>query len=86
MDTIHGRILTIIEKERLSISKFEKTIGAGTNVLSTALRRKSAISHVIIQNIVKNYPNYSISWLVLGEKESPKEQILNKVIEIIDGI
>ena len=85
MNTIHERILELIKTENISIAELERVIGVKSNSLSTALRRKSAISHEVLAKIVEKYPKYSLNWLVLGKNESPKEQMLSQITKLING-
>ncbi|MDA0779632.1 MAG: hypothetical protein O2810_02125 [Bacteroidetes bacterium] len=64
---IHGRIRQIIEEKDLSISKFERIIGAGQNAVSTCLRRHSSVSHEVLIGIAKNFPEYSLDWIFTGK-------------------
>ena len=82
---IHDRIKAIAENEGLSISKLEREIGVGANSLSTTLRRRSSVSHTVIQSLALKFPKYSISWLVLGMDESPKEQAFNQILKELEG-
>jgi transcriptional regulator with XRE-family HTH domain len=81
---IHDRIKIIAAKEGLSISKLERELGVGINSLSTTLRRRSAVSHSVIQRLALKFPKYSLSWIVLGTEESPKEQAFNKLMEQLE--
>ena len=82
---IHDRIKFIAENEGLSISKLEREIGVGANSLSTTLRRRSSVPHTVIQSLGLKFPKYSISWLVLGMDESPKEQAFNQILKELEG-
>jgi len=86
METIHERILHIATTEGISISQMERDIKVGGNSLSTSLRRKSAIPHYVIQSIALRYPKFSLSWLVLGTEESPKELKLNHLLSAVEDI
>ncbi|CAI8165156.1 MAG: Uncharacterised protein [Bacteroidota bacterium] len=83
-DLIHDRIRHIAENEGISISKLERELGVGNNSLSTTLRRRSSVSHSVIQSLALKFPKYSISWLVLGMDESPKEQAFNTILKELD--
>lgn len=73
--TIHDRLRQIISEKNLSISKFERIIGAGQNSVSTCLRRQSSVSHEVLTGIAKNFPEYSLDWLLTGKESSNKEVI-----------
>ena len=81
MNSIHSRILEIIENENLSIAAFERRIDVGRNSISTAIRNKSAIGHQVLFNISKEFPKYSLDWIVCG-KSSPHDDIVNLAIKI----
>ena len=86
---IHDRLRQIIDDKDLSISKFERIIGAGQNAVSTCLRRNSSISHEVLIGVAKNFPEYSLDWLITG-KNPDNEEIVNrmkdKIREIEDEI
>jgi transcriptional regulator with XRE-family HTH domain len=84
-DSIHNRLKKIIEKENISISKFERIIGVGQNSVSTCLRRESSISHNVLQGICIHFPNYSIEW-ILTEKETSNREAKNKIKDLLDKI
>ncbi len=78
--TIHDRLRQILSEKNLSISKFERIIGAGQNSVSTCLRRQSSIGHEVLIGVAKNFPEYSLDWLLTGKESSNKE-----IIERIKG-
>lgn len=78
--TIHDRLRQILSEKNLSISKFERIIGAGQNSVSTCLRRQSSVGHEVLIGVAKNFPEYSLDWLLTGKESSNKE-----VIERIKG-
>lgn len=78
---IHDRIRKIIKDEDLSISEFERIIGAGPNTVSSCLRRQSSIGHKVLQGVAKMFPHYSIEWLVTG-KESNNKEVVTRIKKI----
>ena len=60
MASIHERILTILDEQKLSIAAFERTIGVGRNSISMALRKKSAIDHIVLKKINDKFPYINI--------------------------
>jgi len=78
--TIHDRLRQILSEKNLSISKFERIIGAGQNSVSTCLRRQSSVGHEVLIGVAKNFPDYSLDWLLTGKESSNKE-----IIERIKG-
>lgn len=67
MKNILSRIEAISKKEGLTITAFERTIGASKGVLSRAINNGTDIQSKWIQTIVENYPLYSPRWLLTGE-------------------
>lgn len=81
---IHKRLRQIIDEKKISISKFERTIGAGQNSISTCLRRESSVSHEVLCGIAKHFPEYSIDWLVTGKESNNKEIISQMKVKILE--
>ncbi len=81
MSTIYDRLVYIIENENMSVAAFERRIGVGRNSISTALRKKCTISHVVLQNITHHFPQYSVDWIIFGKK-SPHAQLIKFSLKI----
>ena len=64
-----GRLKLIIDIQKISINKFEDSIGASRGVIAKALRLKTDISSKWFVAIKENYPQYSLDWLMLGKGE-----------------
>lgn len=69
MSNILSRIQEISAKEGLTITAFERSIGASKGVLSRAINNGTDIQSKWIQTIVENYPLYSSRWLLTGKGE-----------------
>ena len=67
MTNILSRIEEIAKKEGLTITAFERSIGASKGVLSRAINNGTDIQSKWIQIIVENYPQYSTEWLLTGK-------------------
>ena len=67
--SINQKIRELIDKENLSISSFEKKIGAGSNSIRVLLNRNSEISGVILNKILEAYPNLNLDWFFKDEGE-----------------
>ena len=63
------RLRLIIDTQRVSINKFEDSIGASRGVVAKMLRLKTDISSKWIVAIKENYPQYSLDWLMVGKGE-----------------
>ena len=63
------RLRLIIDTQRVSINKFEDSIGASRGVVAKMLRLKTDISSKWIVAIKEKYPQYSLDWLMIGKGE-----------------
>ena len=63
------RFRLVIETQRVSINKFEDSIGASRGVIAKMLRLKTDISSKWLVAIKENYPQYSLDWLMVGKGE-----------------
>ena len=68
LTSIHDRLLTVIKNENLSIAAFKRKIDVGRNSISTAIRNNSAEGHQVLFNISKEFPKYSLDWIVCGKR------------------
>jgi hypothetical protein len=66
MNPIVRRIRDFISYKELSISAFERSIGASKGVLSRAMTNNTDIQAKWIGLIVENYPELSAEWLLTG--------------------
>lgn len=73
MANILARIEEISRKEGLTITAFERSIGASKGVLSRAINNGTDIQSKWIQTIVENYPRYSALWLLTGQGSMMKD-------------
>ena len=71
--TLLERIAEIAKNENISIGKLEQRIGASKGVLSRALANNSDIQSKWVINLVENYPQYSLNWLISGNGPMLKE-------------
>lgn len=85
MGTIYERLSFIIQNEGVSVAAFERKIGVGRNSISSALRKKSSITHSVIQSICDHYPQYSSDWIIYGKKSPQMKsiEILFKVKKLL---
>ena len=71
--TINDRILKLIEILSRNQSDFAKSIGISTQSVSGIVNpyktRRSKPGSEILQAILKNFPNVSADWLMMGESE-----------------
>lgn len=72
MSDILKRIEMIARSEGITITAFERTIGASKGVLSRAISNGTDIQTKWIQAIVEKYPSYSERWLLTGKGEMLK--------------
>lgn len=64
---ISTRISQIAEAEGMTITAFEKNIGASKGVFSRSLNNNSDIQSKWLQKIVENYPRFNSYWLLTGQ-------------------
>lgn len=87
MSTILSRIQEIAQREGITISSLERSIGASKGVLSRAISNGTDIQSKWLLSIVENYPQYSAEWLLAGrgkmdyEDDSSNSSALTKVSE-----
>lgn len=79
---MHNNIEYIIDSERLSISAFEHQ-GVCRSSISTSLRKKSSISHEVIKKIYIHFPNYSVNWIIFGNKNESEVEIKKLSVELM---
>jgi hypothetical protein len=73
--TIHDRLRQIIADKKISISKFERTIGVGQNSVSSCLRCESSVNHEVLLGVKVNFPEYSLDWIITGKKSENEELV-----------
>lgn len=66
MCDILQQIRAISEREGITITALERSIGASKGVLSRALTNGTDIQSKWVRKIVENYPQYSAEWLITG--------------------
>ena len=81
MSTILKRIKEIAQQEGLSVTALEAAIGASKGVFSRALANGTDIQSKWLVKLAENYPHYSSEWLLKGEGEMYKADILRDLPE-----
>ncbi|MDM1293802.1 hypothetical protein HX021_05780 [Sphingobacterium sp. N143] len=66
------RIKLVADREGMSVSAFEATIGASKGVFTRALANGTDIQSKWLVSIVEKYPLYSSEWLLKGEGDMLK--------------
>ncbi|MGE8426448.1 MAG: hypothetical protein ACN6O7_01185 [Sphingobacterium sp.] len=72
MSSVLKRIKIVADREGMSVSAFEATIGASKGVFTRALANGTDIQSKWLINLVEKYPQYSSEWLLKGEGEMLK--------------
>lgn len=67
MSDVLKRIKLIADREGMSVSAFEVTIGASKGVFTRALTNGTDIQSKWLISLLENYPDYSAEWLLRGE-------------------
>lgn len=78
MSSVLKRIKRVADKEGMSVSAFEASIGASKGVFTRALANGTDIQSKWLVNLVEKYPQYSSEWLLRGEGEMLKGNIVAK--------
>ncbi|APD06889.1 hypothetical protein UJ101_01370 [Flavobacteriaceae bacterium UJ101] len=60
------RVKIIINKNRLSISAFEKKVGLSNNTIQIALKRGSNLKDETLNSILNVFPDINPTWLLTG--------------------
>lgn len=69
------RLNEFIKNQGLTISEFEKSIGASDGLLRRAIKNKTDINAKWIKSISDNYPNLSMEWLIRSEGSMMRDNI-----------
>lgn len=72
MSSILKRIKIVSEKEGISVSALEASIGASKGVFTRALANNTDVQAKWLVNLAEKYPKYSSEWLLRGEGEMLK--------------
>ncbi|WP_104383643.1 hypothetical protein [Sphingobacterium sp. HMA12] len=72
MSSILKRIKIVSEKEGISVSALEASIGASKGVFTRALANNTDVQAKWLVNLAEKYPQYSSEWLLRGEGEMLK--------------
>lgn len=71
METILDRLKIIAEREGITISKLEITVGASKG----AFRKNSNLGSQWIQHVVEYFPTYNADWILMGRGKILLESI-----------
>lgn len=78
MSSVLKRIKIVADREGMSVSAFEATIGASKGVFTRALANGTDIQSKWLINLVEKYPQYSSEWLLKGEGDMLKPNLVLK--------
>ncbi|MDQ1148615.1 MULTISPECIES: hypothetical protein [Sphingobacterium] len=78
MGSVLKRIKIVADREGMSVSAFEATIGASKGVFTRALANGTDIQSKWLINLVEKYPQYSSEWLLKGEGDMLKPNLILK--------
>ena len=82
MCKILSRIKEIADREGVSITTIERTIGASRGVISKALNKGTDIQSKWIESICENFPQYSARWLLTGAGGMLNERRMEENIQL----
>lgn len=69
----------IAQREGISITNLEKTIGASKGVLSRAISKGTDIQAKWLLALVDNYPQYSAEWILTGNGPMLQKDSANSI-------
>ncbi|RKO73496.1 hypothetical protein D7322_02230 [Sphingobacterium puteale] len=78
MSSILKRIKIVSEKEGISVSALEASIGASKGVFTRALANNTDVQAKWLVNLAEKYPKYSSEWLLRGEGEMLKPVLVKE--------
>lgn len=74
----------IAQREGISITNLEKTIGASKGVLSRAISKGTDIQAKWLIALVENYPLYSAEWILTGKGPMLQKESARAIINETD--
>lgn len=74
----------IAQREGISITNLEKTIGASKGVLSRAISKGTDIQAKWLLALVENYPLYSAEWILTGKGPMLQKESADAIINETD--
>ena len=89
MSKILTRINQFAESQGLSIRGIERAIGATNGVISGAIKNNREIGSDKVEDFLHTYPDVSAEWLLRGEGERFKKEIVSEsevVMQLINKI
>lgn len=67
------RIHKLIDKEGISVRRFEQSINASNGLIRKAIANNTDVQSKWILEIADTYPNLNLDWLIKGEGEMYRE-------------
>lgn len=80
MENFLSRIVQFIENEGITLTFFEREIGASKGVLSRALRNNTDVQSKWLSIIVEKYPQLSPDWLLTGKGSMYREEGARQIV------
>lgn len=68
------RIHKLIDKEGISVRRFEQSIHASNGLIRKAIANNTDVQSKWILEIADTYPNLNLDWLIKGEGEMYREE------------
>lgn len=76
MSKISDRLMLIIQKEGISIRKFESLIGCSYGVIQKSIKNKTDISSALVSKITEIFPQYGADWILTGRGEPGVKDVI----------
>jgi hypothetical protein len=89
MSKIIQRIQQFAEYQYNSIREFERDSGVTQGVFSKCFKNQSEVRTDSVENFAQNFPNVSAEWLLRGEGEMFKKEVVSEsevVMQLVNKI
>lgn len=78
------RIHKLIDKEGISVRRFEQSINASNGLIRKAIANNTDVQSKWILEIADTYPNLNLDWLIKGEGEMYREKFIASQAEFVN--
>lgn len=78
------RIHKLIDKEGISVRRFEQSINASNGLIRKAIANNTDVQSKWILEIADTYPNLNLDWLIKGEGEMYREGLIDSQVALAD--
>lgn len=76
------RIHKLIDREGISVRRFEQSINASNGLIRKAIANNTDVQSKWIREIAGTYPRLNLDWLIKGDGEMYREEFANGQVEL----